>query len=412
MRQSPLPIFVISGKDPTVSPGGYAAYSHNLCAILTQLGHPVHVLAAGQAHGVKHTPIGAVHLVPNGTARLFPVLGSVEMAMLPFYAQSFAKEIFAVVKEMGYADILVWGMGPWAFTGFLVKRSYRPTKIFASYFTTFRHEMGGSLESILTPDYSVLTKIKYLLIHAIGGIIFSSMEKRTLAATDMVVTHYRSTENILRQEFSVGPEKMKRISYYIEVFERTKSSLYHPETERRTFPKPIILSVCRQDARKGINFLLHAVQILNSRNRACSLVIVGSGSLLAAHKKLAQKLRLNNVYFLGYQAKIDDLYRQADVFVLSSTEEGSGSLSLLEAMREGLPIVSTDRDGLSEDVKHHVSALMVQSASPTSLADAINDLLLHRVLAKRLALEAKSTYQKKFSFEKMKRDVKRLITAI
>lgn len=412
MKLTLAPVFVISGKDPTVSPGGYAAYSHNLCKILTSLGHPVYVLAAGKTHEVKYTSIGEVHLVKNSGANAFPILGSVEMAMMPFYAYSFKREILSIISKQGYKEILLWGMGPWTFAGALVKKSHIQAKLFASYFTTFRHEMSGSLKSILTPDYPLPIKIKYILISFLGGMIFSQIERKTLQKTDVIITHYRSTEQILKREFSVHADKIKRISYYVEIFERSENSLYIPESQKKVFPKPIILSVCRQDARKGINFLLHAISLLNQRNIRCSCVIVGSGTLLNAHKKLAAELHLSNAYFLGYQTKIAHLYAQADVFALSSTEEGSGSLSLLEAMREGLPIVSTNCDGIGEDVKNNRSALLVDPASATNLATALQDLLNNQNKAKLLGQSAQQSYKEKFSFEKMKNDIKKLLLIV
>lgn len=401
---------MVSGKDPTRSPGGYAAYSHNLCKILVRLDCNVFIIAAGEKHEIQKTPLGELHLVPNKLASLMSVLGSVEMAFMPLFVFSFMKEILDITKSNRISTYSIWGMGPWSFTGALLKmRQLHNVRLYTSAFTTFRHEMAGSLASIMTPDYPLLTKIKYIAVSHVAGLLFSLIERYTYGRTDTIVTHYRSTEEILKKEFGIEKSKMKRISYYVDVFERSPSPTYEAEVRRRTFDSPVILSVCRQDARKGINFLLHAIKHINDQGVHCSLVIVGSGSLLELNKRLADRLGLSNAYFLGYQAKIDDLYKRADAFVLSSTEEGSGSLSLLEAMREGLPIVASAVDGIGEDVTHNKSAILVKSASSIDLARAILLLLQNTKKARILGSSAKRTYQKRFNFDIMKRDVSQLL---
>ena len=85
---------------------------------------------------------------------------------------------------------------------------------------------------------------------------------------------------------------------------------------------------------EGIDILLHALAQLRRRGARFHACLVGGGSLLALHRRLVARLRLDDVATVV--GPVPDSYPYlagADVFVLPSLEEGGGSLSLLEALQ-------------------------------------------------------------------------------
>lgn len=78
------------------------------------------------------------------------------------------------------------------------------------------------------------------------------------------------------------------------------------------------------------------------RRRDAQLAIVGDGPLRGELEALAKTLGVDHrVHFTGFTANPWPYYQSADVFVLSSDYEGY-PLVLIEALRTGLQIVSTD----------------------------------------------------------------------
>jgi glycosyltransferase involved in cell wall biosynthesis len=161
---------------------------------------------------------------------------------------------------------------------------------------------------------------------------------------------------------------------------------------------PLIVCLSRHDPRKGVEVLLRALGLLKQagiRFRAC---LVGRGELLHAHRLLARNLSLGSTTVLTGLVPDPSLYLNcADIFVLPSIRECSGSLALLEALQAGAAVIASDVDGIPEDVKHGESALLVKSGSVADLTQALTDLLCNPDLRLRLVNQGRELFAKKFS---------------
>jgi len=130
------------------------------------------------------------------------------------------------------------------------------------------------------------------------------------------------------------------------------TELFHP----RAAPKDghfTILFVGRLVEQKGVTYLLKACAKLKAEGENFVLNIAGDGPLRAELESEAKALELGSrVCFLGWvpREKLPELYREADIFVLPSFDEGMPNV-ILEAMASGLPIVATDIKGNNELVK-------------------------------------------------------------
>jgi glycosyltransferase involved in cell wall biosynthesis len=119
--------------------------------------------------------------------------------------------------------------------------------------------------------------------------------------------------------------------------------------------------------------------------------------LFGQNRKLAEELGLTaHLRFTGWLEDPGELYRSCDVYVLPSLEEGSGAISLLEAMMHGNCIVASDIDGIPEDVRHGEEAWLVPPADPVALADALQTLLADPDLRSRLGEAAKRRFMELF----------------
>jgi glycosyltransferase involved in cell wall biosynthesis len=136
--------------------------------------------------------------------------------------------------------------------------------------------------------------------------------------------------------------------------------------------KPAVL-VARLSPEKDVNTLLQAVEIVIRQQPDFRLQIAGDGSCMAELRRTADRLDLGCVSFLGNVANIPGLLSQSSMFILPSLTEGI-SLTILEAMASGLPVIATRVGGTPEVVVNDVTGLLVDPRSPESLSKHILEL--------------------------------------
>ncbi|MBX7159898.1 MAG: glycosyltransferase [Acidimicrobiia bacterium] len=85
--------------------------------------------------------------------------------------------------------------------------------------------------------------------------------------------------------------------------------------------------------------------------------------------------------------EVADLYRAADVCIVPSRSESFG-LVALEAQASGVPVVASAVDGLVHVVDSGGTGLLVQDPSPAGFAAALETLLTHDCLRRRMGREA------------------------
>lgn len=101
------------------------------------------------------------------------------------------------------------------------------------------------------------------------------------------------------------------------------------------------------------------------------------------------------VQYYGYQ-ETPIFYRAADVYCLPSYREGL-SVSIIEAMASGLPIVTTDTPGCRETVDEGENGLLVPVRNTEKLADALNQLILDPSRRRMMGENSRIKAMKEFS---------------
>lgn len=152
---------------------------------------------------------------------------------------------------------------------------------------------------------------------------------------------------------------------------------------------------------KRVDLLIEALGRLRANGVNCRLVLVGDGELRPEHEAQVAQMGLTaHVLFMGVQSNIGALHSEFDVFVNSSRTEGV-SLSILEAMSAGLPIVATAVGGTPLLIEDSVSGRLVEPESPEALAAGIQSLLIDAKLRQLCGNNAKCRASEQFSFRAM-----------
>jgi glycosyltransferase involved in cell wall biosynthesis len=141
---------------------------------------------------------------------------------------------------------------------------------------------------------------------------------------------------------------------------------------------------------KGYHILLQAAALLAAQDERFKIVIAGHGSGKLHEQLLALRARLglqHRVFFLGFRADVVEFLRNLDIFVLSSITEGL-SISTIEALACGLPVVVTRSGGPEEIVRHEDNGLLVDVDSPGQIAAAIERITTDAALRRTLCTNA------------------------
>jgi len=142
-----------------------------------------------------------------------------------------------------------------------------------------------------------------------------------------------------------------------------------------------ILSVCRLEPNKRVDWILHALADLESRASPLSsatdwtLDVVGVGSQERQLRALASQLGIGEkVAFHGAisDARLEQLFAASSLFLMPAVQ-GYG-LPALEALARGVPVILHRESGVSEVLRGSLWAAVIDDGVET-LARAINTML-------------------------------------
>ncbi|HVQ16892.1 MAG TPA: glycosyltransferase [Vicinamibacterales bacterium] len=160
---------------------------------------------------------------------------------------------------------------------------------------------------------------------------------------------------------------------------------------------PRAVSVARLSTVKDPFTLLEATRRVVDHQPGFRLDLVGDGPLRAEVEAAIRQLRLSDaVRVLGNVDDVGATLRGASFFVLASTSEGI-SLTLLEAMATGLPVVATRVGGTPEVVSHGETGLLVPPRSPEQLAHAMLWLSRRPDIRRRMGCESRRRVEGMFN---------------
>lgn len=184
-----------------------------------------------------------------------------------------------------------------------------PRKVMRYFAKRFSRHQGNSLDGMVVPSKPMLQVLKSYGITTHSDVIPTGIEPESFVLGDRVA---------FRDRYNIPQER------------------------------PMLLFVGRVAHEKNIGFLLRMIARVKLKIANVLLVIAGEGPARVSLELEVRRRGLDaNVRFIGYldrHTELSSCYRAADIFVFSSRTETQG-LVLLEAMAQGVPVVSTAEMG-------------------------------------------------------------------
>ncbi|MGE0052566.1 MAG: glycosyltransferase family 4 protein [Hyphomicrobium sp.] len=161
---------------------------------------------------------------------------------------------------------------------------------------------------------------------------------------------------------------------------------------------PRIVMVARFSEQKDQATLVDAVRGLDM---PFQLMFVGDGPLRQSIEDQVHRSELDaKVSFAGQRLDIAEILASSDIFVLASHWEGF-PISILEAMRAGLPVVASKVDGVGEAVVDGVTGYLTPEGDSDALRDALARLVLDPSLRKRMGSAGRQHFMEEFTASAM-----------
>jgi glycosyltransferase involved in cell wall biosynthesis len=146
---------------------------------------------------------------------------------------------------------------------------------------------------------------------------------------------------------------------------------------------------------KRHDVVLDALSLVDT---SAKLTFVGDGDLLEVARAQAAHLR-ERVRFVGQCDDTTAYLDRADALVLLSDYEGL-PMSIIEAMRVGVPVIANRLPGLVDAVEDGVTGFLT-GLNPQSVATAIERLVADRSLAGSLGSAGRQRWTRSFTAEHM-----------
>lgn len=160
----------------------------------------------------------------------------------------------------------------------------------------------------------------------------------------------------------------------------------------------------RLTKKNGVIYPVLALPNVLEKYPNTKLIYAGTGEAMGELKKLIQENNLEqHVILLGAipHDEIKEYYGLADVVLVPSVHsagvEEATSISALEAMGSGIPLIASAVGGLKEIVRHNVDGVLVEEKNIEDLSQAMINLLVNPNMGKEFARQARQKIEEEYS---------------
>jgi len=237
---------------------------------------------------------------------------------------------------------------------------------------------------------------------------FISMIKKYVAKYALIKADLVTTDSIFSVRAAVGfgvdEKKVKLISHGVDL------KVFRPVEKRKEFKKDlhlpdshqVVISSRNLEPIYDVGTLIRAVPYVIYKCPNTCFLIVGDGTLRHQLEELACKLGVNEyVRFVGAisNEEMPKFLALSDIYVSTSLSD-TRSVSLLEAMACGLPVVVTDLEGNRECVEDGVNGFLFPKGDFRMLTEKIVYLLGDKDIRRKFGVVNRRIVEKEADYEK------------
>ena len=222
--------------------------------------------------------------------------------------------------------------------------------------------------------------------------------------TDRITSVCQDSKRALQKKDWLPSSKISVIYNGIEPVEQKIASVDENTQKVLDWLGPIDNAVgflARLDPIKDPILLIESFRIALEKVPEAKLIVMGKGPL---HEELVQRCQSygisKNVMFSGLLKNPMPVLPRLRALVMTSLSEAA-SLSILEAMMCGIPVIAKDVGGNPELITDQKTGFLTADSSAPSFAEAMVKVLKDKNLSEKMGQEAKKEADSRFSFRVM-----------
>jgi glycosyltransferase involved in cell wall biosynthesis len=283
--------------------------------------------------------------------------------------------------------------------------SHRIRKLITTYNYDIVHSHTSHAHS-LAYFASVGCKVCRLVTRRVD---FSIYRSRILRLSGLkyrfMADHYIAISHKIKEVMvndGIAAERISVVHSGIDLQRFTGISGDHLLSEFKLKPgEPVVINVAHLAGHKGQKFLVGAIPYVLKEIPNARFFIIGRGELMSELQALSASLRINQALtFTGFRNDVGAFYNIADLFVMSSVQEGLGT-AILDALALGKPVVAANSGGIPEIIKDGETGRLVEAADSQALAQGIVEMLTQADQAEAMAQRGQAEVKAKFSIDAM-----------
>ncbi|MDO8142406.1 MAG: glycosyltransferase [Candidatus Brocadiales bacterium] len=320
-------------------------------------------------------------------------------------------------------------------TGLIIKYFYKKPRSLLKTWRLSRRGKGSILK-ILCAGFPFLDKYPYDIIHCHfgpNGILGILLKDLGVIKGKVVATFHGYDMSSYIQKHGAGVYKnlFLKGDLFLPVSERWENKLMelgcsHQKiivhrmginTSKFCFSthtpgkdgKVRLLTIARLIEKKGVQYAVQAVAEALSKYPNIEYSIAGDGPLKITLEGLIERLNIgDNVKLLGWkqQEEIVELLKNADILIAPSIVGENGDeegipVVLMEALAQGIPVLSTQHSGIPELVQNGESGFLVPERNTDALAGKLEILIKHPEMRLQMGRAGREYVERYYNIDKL-----------
>ena len=158
----------------------------------------------------------------------------------------------------------------------------------------------------------------------------------------------------------------------------------------------LFITISRLEESKNVSLWIELANYFVEKFPNVSFVWAGGGNAYQKYKLMETAKK--KIFFLGHINEVDSLYNLADVYLEPSFRESHG-ISVVGAMKYGLPVVATSFGGTQDSIDDGNTGFLVDPLNKIEWINKIEFLLTHQDQIKIMGDRGMDKYNTLFTFK-------------